>query len=87
MNWFEDDKGQWWNLDLAKAIYPPGPIADHAEIEFSDNDQRIFTLEEWVRLKAHLQNSQRPADRREEAPRTRTSDPNPASQPNSTPKE
>jgi hypothetical protein len=65
VNWFEDDSGQWWNLDLVKAIYSPDP--DKAVMEFADDDVRRFSIEEWVRLKAQLINSQRSAANRQEA--------------------
>jgi hypothetical protein len=66
MNWFEDDNGQWWNLDKVKQIFPPQTTTDHVEIVFVDDDDRFFPPEEWPRLRAQLLNSQRPADRRPE---------------------
>jgi hypothetical protein len=65
MNWFEDDKGQWWNLDYVRAIYQDENSTE-VEIDFdtSDDPQRFFSQAEWTRLRAQLLNSQRPADRR-----------------------
>ena len=72
MNWYEDDGGNFWNLERIALVRPPKltndarlPALGPVRIEF-DNDRVRAELpaSEWPRLKVQLLNSQGPADRR-----------------------
>jgi hypothetical protein len=86
MNWFEDDDGHWWNLDLVRHVQPTEKGG--CELTFDEHDDYTLNPGEWQRLKAQLLNSQRPADRRTQPEGTadeRTSPSNGSDHPNSTP--